>query len=590
MLLAPFAALLSLQTPHAAPRIPVFVWKRGDTPSALQREFGGAVLMRNEPAEPWTREQLDTFVFNAPGRNDLHLEREDARYRERWTRWLESRDERWLVREPCLTDPATIERLEHTLDQALVQRGTRTDRGVSLGDEIGLTPGGAPEDVCLSSTCRAAWTKWWKAEFGTLAPALESVSTDATLRALHDGDTQPIGAWLARRRFHQEVLLELVARLARRVRAFDSRTPVGLLGLAGQSAFGGVAVERVLPQLDFIECYRVGNARELAFTTRRPEQSVWSTAFCEARGPAASAHAVWDHWMRGGDGFVIWSEDELERAPEHARALLEAVRGVRQIDAEWSGYRPAPRGVAIVHRPRDVAAQWLRDALLDGSTWPKRFQSWQETHGTLESARKRWFDAAEEQAAMPGALPSSAISAATVARFPLLVLVQALVVDDVEIAALRSYVQAGGRLCIDGEFAWIDGAGRKHSEEQRQRWLTELAPVAPPEGFATLVEGVARRDATRAWWDARAVDRAPWLVSGAGAEHWTWSATWSERGDVVQGVLLPRVAAAPWPDQVELAARSGWRLAWTRPERDEHGRIACEPGSPILLVLERNQR
>src|SRR6202008_3271604 len=98
-----------------------------------------------------------------------------------------------------------------------------------------------------------------------------------------------------------------------RVRAAAARrlrpgVPLGLLGQIGRTAFGGVALDRLLPALDFAECYRVGDARELLFTLRAPGQRVVQTIFRDEREPRAAAWFAWESWMRGADGLVAWSD------------------------------------------------------------------------------------------------------------------------------------------------------------------------------------------------------------------------------------------------------------------------------------------
>jgi hypothetical protein len=416
-------ALAAQSPPVVAPEwpdwngFPVLLWTAQPGAGELARELGGVCLQRHDEGRQVREAGLAYLVFNAPGRDDLHLDR-DERYRRRWQAWYDARDDALLVREPCLTDPATRERLFATLEKSLAARGGEHGLGVSLGDEVGATPGGAPEDVCLSATCRAAWTRWAAAHLGGAAPELAAISTDATRLSVADGRTEALGPWLARRAFHQDVLLDLLAELAQRSRRASPATPVGLLGIAGQSAFGGVAVERVLPLLDFVECYRVGDARELAFTLREPRQRVLLTVFCDERGPDHTAWSAWEHWLRGGDGLVAWSEADLERRPAHRERLLRAVRDIRDVQRRMGRFLPRPQGIAVAHSAAAIAASWLKDALLDGPTWPKRFPSYQEQHGPLERARKGWLELAEDLGGMPGAWPLERVGAETVERFP----------------------------------------------------------------------------------------------------------------------------------------------------------------------------
>lgn len=279
---------------------PVLVWRqrhRGkELPAELLAPFDGINVERDDEAA-WARERgVSFYVGHGPGRDDLHLD-VDERWRARFDRWYETRDEALLVRDPCLTDPATLQRLETTLDRTLAARGGDHGLGVSLGDEVGLTPYGNPFDLCRSETCAALWRAYAE-EHGW---PLESPTTDEVRLALGEDDLSLVGPWLARRRFQQNVVLDTLRELAERVRAQSPGTPVGLLGLAGQTAFGGVSVPRAAELLDFLECYPVSESPELLRTGARTR--ALGTVFLNEDTADGTAWQAWRHWMRGGDGL-----------------------------------------------------------------------------------------------------------------------------------------------------------------------------------------------------------------------------------------------------------------------------------------------
>jgi hypothetical protein len=568
-------------------RFPVLVWTQTEKPVELVAEFGGACVQRTADARWLDERGLDWFVFNAPGRDDLHLDRENERYQKRWKRWYETRDPELLVREPCLADPATRERLDRLLDESLAARGGRTGLGVSLGDEIGLTPGGAPDDVCQCARCEAAWQRFLERR-GEESIELAGVSTDATRLALADGDTSALAPWIARREFHQRQVLDVVAELAQRVRKRSPGTPVGLLGLSAQTAFGGVAIERVLPLLDFVECYSNGNARELAFTLRKPEQRVVLTIFDDPNGPDFAAWQAWEHWMRGGDGLVVWSEKELTEHPEFRARLARAVRDIREVQEAIGRFRPEPRGIAVVHDFDSLAASWMRDAMLDGPTWPKRLQSHQEERGSLESARRRGLDALENEGTQPGALPLDQVGAEIVARFPVLVLDHVAVLDEGERERIASYVEAGGALCVGDEVGWIDERGAALGDEQlavlreRPPNVVRRAPAAIP----------------RAWLEAQRVELAPFEL-GESLREWRWIRTWVRDGSGWLCAALPRPLAPPqyesnktpsFPTAIHLAPRENVTVQWIHPRPEVDGRVLLPAGDAAVFRLVPRRR
>ena len=594
-------AVQAATDPRAAwERFPVFVWTTSAKPVEVVGEFGGACVQRMADTAWLDEKGLDWLVFNGPGRDDLHLDRENARYQERWKRWYDSRDPKLLVREPCVSDPATRERLKRLLDESLTARGGRTGLGVSLGDEIGLTPGGAPEDVCQCAHCERAWKEFRAARGLAQDVKLADISTAATLSELDDGETAAIGPWLLRREFHEQQWTDLIAELARRVREKSPGTPVGLLGLTAQSAFGSVAIESVLPSLDFIECYRVGNARELAFTLRRPEQRVLLTIFDDARGPDFVAWQAWEHWMRGGDGLVIWSEKELVAKPALRQRLARAVRDIRAVQKQIGRFRPEPQGVAVVHSQPSVAVSWLRDAEDDGKTWPRRFPSYQEQHGELELSRKRWFEFLEDNnGAMPGALPLGHVDADTAKRFPLLVLDRLLVLDDVDVERLKRFMAAGGSLIPRAEIGWVDTNGRSAVEGFKQlRESPSSRLLAAPR---RLNEYEGQRDLLKElgmWPEPMRFETAPFGVTGDAGEMWRWISTWMETPDGLACAVLPKPQrytdeqeALALPSEIKIGTgNSRWRIEWIHPKPDEKGVVRLPAGDAAVFRLHEREK
>jgi hypothetical protein len=574
---------------------PVLVWRQTyfgkPLPERFRAAFGGANVVREEDAAWLLEAGLDFYVDHAAGRDSLHIDREEPGFRKRWNAWYEKRRDEDLVRVPCLNDPATRERLFAQLEKTLAARGGRSGLGASLGDEVSQTCGGSPEDICLCPHCRAKWRAFLAAARARgetelpedFDPAL--ASTDATRLALAEGRTEAVHAWLLRRRFQQDTLVDLLAELAAAARSRSKDTSLGLLGMIGQSTFGGVAVERILPHLDFAEAYRVSDARELLLTLRTDRQRILQTVFPEGGSPDASAWQAFDAWMHGADGLVLWSDRELERSSALFERLERAVRELRAIRAAAPGFRPLPQGVALVHSPDAVAYAWLRDALLDGPTWPRRFQGYHEEHGTLERELRAWWRTLEDAGAMPGAWPLGRVGRESVQRFPLLVLNQLALLDSADVARLREYLAAGGHVIVDGVLGELDAHGRAPPAPVLEE-LRKLAPErvhvlsAPLAGYLeTRVDGAKPAAEVLGWLAQARVPLAPWHVSGAGREM-AWRSTWSI--DAASGLwtcaTLPNLAtreerapalrappAARSDLELDIAPPDGFTLRWIHP-------------------------
>ena len=523
-------ALVALQASPPArgwDDFPVFVWRERHAgkplPEELSAPFGGVILMREEDSG-WARERgLSYLVWNVAGRDALHLDADEA-WNERVEKWIATRDEKLLVREPCLNDPATLARLHATLDATLARHGAHPGLGFVLGDEVSLTPNGDPFDLCRCERCESKWREHARAHgLPERAPL-----TDEVRQRLVEDDFSLLGPWLARRRFDQDQLVRLLEELAPRCGMSPSWTGpgpyLGLLGCSGQTAFGGVALERLTDRIGLVECYPVGDSRELVAThpwlerhslehsTGPVDQArALTTLFVREETAAGLAWQVFDAWIRGCAGMVLWNDADLEALPSASRARLsEAVAAVRGM--EWHfpddpsptrlrmGRRP--RTVAIVRDADSTAASFLRDALLDGPTWPRRKAAYQRLHGRLERKVETWLRLLEDCGFRPGSLPLASVCARCTSQFDVLVLPELLVVDEDDVERLRAYVEAGGTLVIDGTLGWVDREGAAWNRAVRER-LREKHPervVDAPDGVLRyLVErlDVERRLAAR---------------------------------------------------------------------------------------------
>ncbi|MEM7309249.1 MAG: hypothetical protein AAF682_21370 [Planctomycetota bacterium] len=597
MLLA--ACLLSaLQGPDWS-GFPAFVWRKryrkSEAPAELLAGFGGVDVKRDGEAD-WVREAgLDFYVGHGPGRDDLHLDADAPRWREPWDRWFRTRSDEYLVREPCLTDPETSARLDETLERTLAQHAAGTGFFVALGDEISLTPSqGVPWDGCRSETCRDAWHTR-RGEDASM-PATDAVRLAWTL-----GDTSQIGTWLDLRRFHREVVEGQVLRLAEHARERAPGVALGVLGTIGATPFGGLDLARMAAAVDVVECYPEGDARTELATLRaagRTEARSLLTVFLSDHTPDGVAWQVYEHWLRGGDGVVIWCDADLEESEPHRARLAEALADVRRLKAELGAFRPAPGGIAVVRDDDSAALAFLAEARLDGRTWPNRFPSYQERHGRREVAVRSWLRYVEDCGLLPGVVRLDDLPGPLV--FPVVVLPHVAVLAEAGIAALRGFVEAGGILLVEGELGTFSPAGERRSGDvaaelaalregavfRMERGLGDYAErrltmrpekrrsLLPDEAWSLLervgIEGLPLVSENRMpWLVARAPHPGEGRVLVAAIPNLT---TPAERERL-------RFVPARLPGGVDADVR------WIHPAADDSGEVSVRPGEPLVFEL-----
>jgi len=589
---------------------PVFVWRqehKGDElPGKLVDPFGGTNVERADSAE-WVFEGgFDFYVGHAPGRNELHLRR-TPEYQTWFDEWYRTRDPKLLVRQPCLTDESTRAAMFRQLELSLAARDGRHGIGVSLGDEVSLTPWGDPLDLCRSETCEAAWTAWCR-ERGL--EDLAAPTTDELRLAIGDDDFERLGSWLARRRFHQDVVLDLLRELAARARELSPGVRVGLLGIGGQTAFGGVAIERALEFLDFVEPYPVDATRELARTYQTAGQHTFATLFLndeESGGVAGATQRAWEHVLRGGEGLILWSDKLLAEQPKYLAQMSEVVRSIRRVrelapeldSPDWG----APSHAALLHSPDSIAFTWLMDALLDGPTWPNRLAGYQREHGSRERSLQGWLRAIEDLGILPGVVSLRSLGAETHERFQLLICSHLGILDDDEIERLEAFLEAGGRIVVEGSFGRFDSAGVEREEDLFAR-LHERHSKTVERASASISEYTERRtdpDDQRAEWDREQILRlfefAPenglfTLTDYLPTTPWLIETIPLENGDGWLCMALPHTPtveqrARLQSKRVSLEVHDDYRVEWLYPKEAQSPFVQVEAGEPLCFRLVR---
>jgi hypothetical protein len=599
---------------EAAPEggdFPAIVWRLdhpGEAiPPRLVSAFGG-VNVEGEDSAKWTRaEELDFYVGHAPGRNDLHIQRDTPWYAELWAGYWEERDSTVLIRRPCLSEEETFASLRTRLTRTLSARGGDHGLGISLGDEVGLTPWGGPLDLCVSEACRDAFGSFLRENSrwsGLIDKEQDGPTpypdTEMTRAALIEGDARHVGAWLARRDFHHEVVNDFLARLASSARELSPGVSVGLFGLAGRTAFGGVGPEAILPHLDFIETYPVLDARELLYTNRRRGVRSFATIFREAGAPAGASWRLWEHWLRGGDGVILWSDRELAEYPEYLESMRRSVAAVRELRRKFPWWAPLPSGAAIIHDPDSLALSWLRDSLHDGKTWPKRFPSYHQEHGTREIALRACLRWLEDGGLLPGAVVFDSIGGELVERFPFLIASEVLVVEEPELDALSRYVEAGGRLLVHGRFASYDRRGEASHLESRAV-LEKIAEDRVLELELDSSRYLAARELRKSSYARRRVEylsdltgaelQVEWKPRSAEAEvRWLVATQPIPGGKDELCAAIPNAHGAVQRARlrnldVEITGVDGDRITWIHPSAARGNEVQLPAGEALIFRL-----
>ncbi len=593
-----------------ADSFPALLWVDAGCEKALEESLaaslGGRLIARGEnpPAQgAW-------LVFNAPGRDTLHVDWDSSGVSAAHGEWAATRARELLVRPNCWNAPHAQRALEQALD-ASIERAGAGGLGYALADEPTWTPSGSPHDWCLCADCETAWSAWRRERGLDPAPALAALGTDDALAELAAAEAErppaaSIRWWLERRRFHRDTLDRLLRALAERARCQRPDAAVGVLGLAGETAFGHYSVARALRWADFVESYRTDDATPLAFGLRTPAQRVLATVFLDPTRPEHGAWQAFEHALRGGDMIAVWSSSAIERHTQTLSALLSALDTIRRARQAAPGALPLPSGVALLHDFDSLALSWLFDAALDGSTWPERRTSYHERHGSREAMLASWIRLFDESGFSPAALEFEELEPKALDRHKLLIANHLVWIDEAGLERLERYIEAGGKLLISGRFALFDGSARRRSSAEIERWCArfegsvERAPpdvLDYPELCAAQHAGALRwRERARAWAAWAGLEPAPFAPLGAAAQ-WPWMVSQhlsfdaAGREERLLWALPAQTGGGPWNAsnrRVRLGAVRGWRHEWIEPsvkQSDAAGEVELGPGQGLVLRL-----
>src|SRR5205814_5287962 len=207
-------------------------------------------------------------------------------------------------------------------------------------------------------------------------------------------------------------LARALDRLRKAAHEVDPATPVGIEGTQMPHAFGGYDLWRLAQVLDWVEPYDIGAAREIfgSFMTNKP---IVTTLFESATKQAS--RRLWHLLLEGDRGCIVWwSEDCIDwksddyQPTAKAKALTPVLKelvsplGRLFLRAERE-YDP----IYILYSQPSIQVDWLLESTVDGSTWLRRFSSFEAEHNQLARSRTAWLKALQDLGYSPRFIPTT---------------------------------------------------------------------------------------------------------------------------------------------------------------------------------------
>jgi len=431
------------------------------------------------------------------------------------------RPESALVRDYCLDDPGWRDWARKETQRIARRNGPHQPLAYNLRDELSMTYSANPFDYDFSPAALAGFRQWLRTQYRDLAALNEEwetrfatwdevrpFTTDRIKNRMASGDAAPRGGvdwqalqglhfdpaqarqtptrwnfapWADFRSYSDLSLARALGGLRDAAREVDAATPVGIEGTQMPNTFGGYDLWRLSQVLDWVEPYDIGSAREI-FGSFMPGKPMVTTVF-----ESDTAHArrrLWHLLLEGDRGCIVWwTEDCLDwKSPDYAltpkaRALAPALREMTSPLARLFITAQRETDPVYLHYSQtSIQADWLLESTVDGSTWLRRFSSFEAEHNRMAAVREAWLRLVEDAGWSPRFVSSEEIEGGRLARLPrgALVLPTSLALSDGEAAAIRKYHADGGVVLADGTPGLFDGHGRL----RRTGALEALFPAA----------------------------------------------------------------------------------------------------------------
>jgi hypothetical protein len=444
------------------------------------------------------------------------------------TQWAESgRPETAFLRDYCLEDPAWRDWARGQMQQ--IARKNKADEPLAydIRDELSTTFSANPFDYDFNPLALAGFREWLRSEYHDLAglnaewetrftswDEVKPFSTDQIKNRMASGDALPRGKpdwqavealkfdpttarqsptrwnfapWADFRTYDDVALAGALADLRDAARTVDPRTPVGIEGTQMPDAFGGYDLCRLARALDWVEPYDIGNAREI-LGSFMPGKPVLTTVF-ESDTPHARRR-LWHLLLEGDHGCIVWwSEDCIDwKSADYAltakaRALAPALREMTSPLAQLFLRAERIRDPVFIHYSQPgIQVDWLLESTVDGSTWPRRFSSFEADHNRQARVRNGWLKAFQDLGFSPQFIASEEIEAGRLKPLAdaALVLPASHALSDREAAEITGFLVHNQSKTIsravfcDG----VPGAFDEHGKLRKQGALEEFFPAS----------------------------------------------------------------------------------------------------------------
>lgn len=434
------------------------------------------------------------------------------------TDWAKGgRPESALVRDYCLDSPEWLAYAADEMRESAAKHAKHHPLAYNIRDELSTTISANPFDYDFNPITLAKFRIWLQNQYGSLEglngawetafsswDQVRPFTTDQIKGRMASGAAMPptktdwqevqqvrfdpakarqqprnwnLSPWCDFRTYMDLSLATALNHIREAAREADPSTPVGVEGTQMPHAFGGYDLWRLSQALDWVEPYDIGNAREI-FGAFMRDRTLLTTVF--EKGTDAARRRLWHLLLEGDRGCIIWWSEDCIDWQSDDYALTPKARALAPVLKEMSAplarlflrARRVTDPVFIHYSQPSIQVDWLIESTVDGSTWLRRFSSYEGDHNRMAKVRNSWVKAFQDLGYSPTFISSEELERGDLAKRSgssnaVVVLPTSYALSDREAEELKSFVAMGPgtrRVFFDGYPGTFDGHGRLRKE------------------------------------------------------------------------------------------------------------------------------
>jgi hypothetical protein len=437
--------------------------------------------------------------------------------------YTSTRDKQYLVRKPCLNDPAFWDSAKARVQNLVWPYVGQQPLLYDLRDELSIGSYASPMDYCFGPHTLREFREWLRSSYGSLEALNQEWETEFTSwddvvpmttyevkdrerDELASGKPENYAPWADHRAFMDLTFSGALDRFRGFIRELDSVTPVGIEGTQMPSAWGGYDLWRMSQVIDWVEAYDITGSREIWRSFLPPSTPILSTVF--GSDFPHIRQRLWWLLLHGDRGAIVWDDDASRSIQKDAEGLPVTDRGwgLAEVFSELKSAAPSILGlrrleppIAIHYSQASIRAHWMFDSREDKNTWPRRFSSYEATHSRLARVRDSFMRLVEDLGLQYNFVSYQQIENDELLRagYKVLLLPESVAMSEQECRQIEAFVRAGGTLIADNMTATMDEHCRRLSQGQLdelfgiRRKSVGWSAKAQAEGFEPDLEMVS---------------------------------------------------------------------------------------------------